>query len=76
MTPRPAGQYAVQVAAYDTESAARGLVTRLTARGLDAYLVSAQGIHRVRVGRYATRAEAMTALRELREKRIEGFVVP
>ncbi|MFL5582554.1 MAG: SPOR domain-containing protein [Gemmatimonadaceae bacterium] len=72
----PAGAFAVQVAAYDREDAARNLAGRLTARGLDAYVVTMQGLYKVRVGRYATRADATTALRDLREKKIEGFVVP
>ena len=69
------GRFTVQIAAYDTRRAAEQLVTRLSARGIVARIVpSTAAPYRVRVGRYATDAEATAAARELKEKGIVGFV--
>lgn len=68
-------RYTVQVAAYDTKESANELVNRLSARGVVARVVnSPTAPYRVRVGHYATDAEATTAMRELKDKGITGFV--
>jgi cell division septation protein DedD len=68
-------RYTVQVAAYDTKEAANQLSTRLAARGVVARVVDiGHAPYRVRVGRYATDADATAAARELKKKGIEGFV--
>jgi cell division protein FtsN len=65
----------VQVAAYDTRQSAVQLVGKLKERGITARLVeSASAPYRVRIGRYATDAEAASAARSLKEKGIVGFV--
>lgn len=70
-----AKRYTVQVAAYDTKESAIELVNRLSARGVVARVVNSQNApYRVRVGHYATDAEATTAMRELKDKGITGFV--
>jgi cell division septation protein DedD len=70
-----AKRFTVQLAAYDTRSAAEQLVSRLSARGIVARVVDVgRAPFRVRVGRYATDAEATTAARELKGKGIDGFV--
>jgi len=70
-----AKRYTVQVAAYDTKESADQLVSRLSARGIIARVVGkTTPPYRVRVGHYATDAEATVALRELKTKGIEGFV--
>lgn len=60
------GAYTLQVVAYNDKAQADASVAALKARGIDAYAVTAQipgkgTIHRVRVGRYATRGAAESA---------------
>jgi cell division septation protein DedD len=70
----PAGRYTVQVAAYDSKAAAQDLVTKLGGRGILARFVGATAPYRVRVGHYATDAEAAAAAKQLKTKGIDGFV--
>lgn len=67
--------YAVQLAAYNTRTDAEALVTRLARRGITARVVGSAKPFRVWTGEFATRTEANTALRALRDQKIEGFVV-
>jgi cell division protein FtsN len=71
--------FTVQVAAYPSRLGADEMATRLTKRGFEARSVAGGATpdsppFRVRVGRWATRAEAVAALRELKGKGIAGFV--
>lgn len=59
--PRRTGAFTVQVAAYDLRGPADRLATTLRGQGLEARVVGKTKPFRVRVGRYATRAEAETA---------------
>jgi hypothetical protein len=59
------GAFTVQVAAYETKSAAEKLSAKLRAQGLDARVVGTAKPYRVRVGRYATRADAEEASRRV-----------
>jgi tetratricopeptide (TPR) repeat protein len=68
------GKYTLQVASYTSRTDAKKLTDRLKARGLDARLVGATKVFRVRIGHYETRAAAATAARELRTKKIDAFV--
>jgi hypothetical protein len=63
--PRRTGAYTVQVAAYDTKSAAEALAKTLRGHGLEARVVGTSKPFRVRVGRYATRSDAEQASREV-----------
>jgi hypothetical protein len=63
--PQRTGAFTVQVAAYDTKASATRLVTKLRDLGLDARVVGTSKPFRVRVGRYATRAEAEEASRQV-----------
>jgi hypothetical protein len=63
--PRRTGAFTVQVAAYDTKRAAEKLVATLNGHGLEARVVGTSKPFRVRVGRYATRAEAEEASRDV-----------
>lgn len=67
-------RFTVQVAAYQTRDSADHLVARLSARGIGARVTGAAAPFRVRVGHYASDAEATAAARELKAKGIEGFV--
>ena len=72
--PAPKGKYTLQVASYNSKSDAEKLTKRLNARGLDARLVGATKVFRVRIGHYQTRAAASAAARELKAKKIDAFV--
>lgn len=56
------GQFAIQVAAYNTQREATALVRQLQRRGLPARVFGSKAPFRVRVGRYATREEAQRAM--------------
>lgn len=66
--------YSVQVAAYDSREAAARMAELLVSRGLDARVDGTQRPFRVRVGRFATRAEAVRLQQSLRSQGQNGFV--
>lgn len=63
--PRRTGAFTVQVAAYETPSAAERLAATLRGQGLEARVVGTSKPFRVRVGRFATRGEAEDASRRV-----------
>jgi cell division septation protein DedD len=64
------GPFTIQVVALKTEDAAQSLLSRLKGKNYRAYLEAGSdaGLHRVRVGRFATRAEAETVAAKLRDE--------
>ncbi|HEY5086714.1 MAG TPA: SPOR domain-containing protein [Gemmatimonadaceae bacterium] len=66
--------YAVQVAAFGTKAPATLLVAKLRGRGYNAYIDGTSAPYRVRIGHYASHAEAAAELAELKAKQIDGFV--
>jgi cell division protein FtsN len=64
----------VQVAAYKTHSAAEALATNLKGRGFPVRVFGDSTPYRVRIGRYATEAQADSEARALKAKGIVGFV--
>lgn len=64
------GPFTIQVVALKTEDAAQSLLTRLKGKNYRAYLESGTdaGLHRVRVGRFTTRAEAERVAARLRDE--------
>jgi len=64
------GAFTIQVVALTTEDAAQSLLSRLKGKNYRAYLEAGSdaGLHRVRVGRFATRAEAETVAAKLRDE--------
>ena len=71
------GAFAVQVVALKTEDAARSLLSRLKNKNYRAYLEAGgeAGLHRVRVGRFSTRAEAEKVAQKLRdEERFKPYI--
>ena len=71
------GAFAVQVVALTTEDAARSLLSRLKNKNYRAYLEGGgeAGLHRVRVGRFSTRAEAEKVAQKLRdEERFKPYI--
>lgn len=66
--------YSIQIAAYDSPEPARRLVTLLKERGIEARMDGATRPYRVRVGRYATRADAVRAQGSLKSQGYSGFI--
>lgn len=66
--------FAVQVSAFDRRAVADQFVERLRKKGLDAHVDGTVRPFRVRIGRYATFAEAAKNMRELKGRGISGFV--
>ncbi|HEY4733572.1 MAG TPA: SPOR domain-containing protein [Gemmatimonadaceae bacterium] len=69
------GGYSVQVAAYNHRADADKLVATLKGRGYAARVDGNVTPFRVRIGRYATENDAEDALKRLKAKRMDGFVV-
>jgi cell division protein FtsN len=69
--------FSVQVAAFPNKPAADSFRESLAARGYDVRVWGTENPFRVRVGRYATRAEAAELAQELRAKMIakDAYVV-
>jgi DNA polymerase-3 subunit delta len=73
-TARPAptlpsgGRFRVQVTAVRTAAAADAIARKLSARGLAAVTVADAGLYKVRVGNYASRAEALAAVPKIKAK--------
>lgn len=70
------GKYAVQVAAYYDRPQADALAAKLRSRGYVAHVDGTAAPFRVRIGHYATRAQAATALENMKAKKMAGFVTP
>ena len=68
------GRYSVQLAAYFTRAEAVAAVQRFTQRDIAARVDGEQKPFRVRVGYYATRADAVNALNRLKKLGLDGFV--
>ncbi len=68
------GKWSVQVAAYGDRGSAQALVRTLKARGLDARVTPTKP-WRVRVGHYATRAEAADVAQRLSSRRSKAMIV-
>jgi tetratricopeptide (TPR) repeat protein len=67
--------YSVQVAAYKRKAEADKLAASLRARGYQARVDGDAAPFRVRVGHYATTRDAEDALRKIKAKHMDGFVV-
>jgi len=63
------------VAAYTRKADADNLVSRLSKRGFSARVDGSVAPFRVRIGRYKTEKEAEDALRKIKAKHMDGFVV-
>ncbi len=70
----PSVVYSVQVAAYDSKEAAARMAELLVSRGLEARVDGSARPFRVRIGRFATRAEAVKLAQTLRAQGQNGFV--
>jgi cell division septation protein DedD len=67
--------YAVQLAAFGVRKDAEAESQRLRKTGLDAFVDGDVRPFRVRVGHFKTRSEATQALRDLKKRKVSGFVV-
>ncbi len=67
--------YSVQVAAYSHKTDAENLAGTLKKRGYLARVDGTVAPFRVRIGRYATERDAEDALKQMKAKHMDGFVV-
>jgi tetratricopeptide (TPR) repeat protein len=67
--------YSVQVAAYTHKAEADKLAASLNKRGYSARVDGSVAPFRVRIGRYTTEGDAENALKKLKSKHMDGFVV-
>ena len=75
-TPASQGSgYSVQVAAYTYKAEAGKLASSLNKRGYSARVDGSVAPFRVRIGRYPTERDAEDALKKLKSKHMDGFVV-
>jgi rare lipoprotein A len=56
--PTARARFRIQITAVRTATAADDIARKLKAKGLDARVIQEGGLHKVRVGSYATRADA------------------
>jgi len=70
-----AGEYSVQIAAYNVKSQAEAMVTKLKKKGYEARVSGTSAPFRVKIGHYATESQASAVMRSLKAKQINGFVV-
>lgn len=69
------GGYSVQVAAYNHKADAEKLASTLEKRGYSARVDGDTIPFRVRIGRYSTTTDAEEALKKIKAKHMDGFVV-
>jgi len=69
------GEWSVQIAAYNVKSQAQTMAARLKKNGYEARVSGTVAPFRVRIGHYATQAQATAVMRSLKAKQINGFVV-
>ena len=74
-TPSRPGSYSVQVAAYNRRAEADKLTSSLVKRGYLARVDGNVAPFRVRIGRYASTKDAEDALKRIKAKHMDGFVV-
>jgi cell division protein FtsN len=74
-TPSRPSSYSVQVAAYNRRAEAEKLTSSLVKRGYQARVDGNVAPFRVRIGRYATTKDAEDALKRIKAKHMDGFVV-
>jgi cell division protein FtsN len=73
--PTGSGEYSVQIAAYNVKSQAQAMTAKLKKNGYEARVSGTSAPFRVRIGHYATQAQATAVMRSLKAKQISGFVV-
>jgi DNA polymerase-3 subunit delta len=65
---RSAPRFRIQITAVRTAAAAESIAAKLKAKGLRAMTVEEGGLYKVRVGEYASKAEAAAAVPEIKAK--------
>jgi DNA polymerase III subunit delta len=65
---RSAPRFRIQITAVRTAAAAESIAAKLKARGIRAMTVEEGGLYKVRVGEYASKAEAVAAVPEIKAK--------
>jgi DNA polymerase-3 subunit delta len=67
-TPPPpaSARFRIQVTAVRTQAGAEKIAKSISAKGFDARVVEVDGLYKVRIGSYATRADAIAALPDIK----------
>lgn len=68
-------EFSVQVAAYSRKRDADAALNRLKGRGFQVRIVGSRAPFRIRIGRYATRDEAVAAQGRMRRAGVTGMIV-
>jgi cell division septation protein DedD len=66
--PAASGRFRIQITAVRTATAAQSIAAKLKARGLSPVTVQEGGLYKVRVGEYASKADAVAALPAIKAK--------
>jgi cell division septation protein DedD len=66
--PLPGARYRVQITAVRSAVTARSMAAKLKTRGFNVVTVEEGGLYKVRVGDYATKAEAIAAIPDIKAK--------
>jgi cell division septation protein DedD len=72
--PSTGPEYTIQVGAYGNRGTAAGVQTRLREQGLEARIVTSGNLHRVRIGRFATRDRAEQDAARVKAAGFSAFV--
>ncbi|HEY3012197.1 MAG TPA: SPOR domain-containing protein, partial [Gemmatimonadales bacterium] len=64
----PAARFRVQITAVRSASAAQAIASKINSRGFKAVVTEEGGLYKVRVGEYATKAEAVAAVPAIKAK--------
>ena len=67
-TPAAGSRFRIQVTAVKSQATAQALVTKLKGRGFSPVVVQDAGLYKVRIGDYATKADAVAALPAIKAK--------
>jgi hypothetical protein len=65
---RPSSRFRIQITAVRTAAAAEDIARKLRARGMAPVTVQEGGLYKVRLGEFATKADAVAALPEIKAK--------
>jgi cell division septation protein DedD len=65
---RPAGRFRIQITAVRSAAAAAAIANELKAKGLEPVTVHEGGLYKVRLGEYASKADAVAALPQIKAK--------
>ena len=66
--------YRVQVGAYSVRSNADNMLTKIKAKGFDAFITQVDGMYKVQVGAYSVKANADAQLKKIKNAGFDAFI--